>query len=80
MRGWLLVRILELVLGSLFVGQRGAVEYSVGTLVVGLTDPAQSKIVFGGAVVGILECSDNLQGRIESGVDSIFSAYPYNAR
>ena len=56
------------------------VEYSVGTLVVGLTDPAASKIVFGGALVGVLECSDDLSGRIERGVDDIFEDYPYNRR
>jgi hypothetical protein len=56
------------------------VDYTVGTLIVGLTDPAQEKVVFGGAMVGVLECSDDLTGRIQRGIESVFASYPSKGR
>jgi len=51
------------------------VVYTEGTVVVGLADPAVSKVVFGGVLQGILECSDST-GRIQAGVARIFQDYP----
>jgi len=54
------------------------VEYTVGTVVVGLADGVNretGQVVFGGAVQGVLECGDT-QARLEAGVNSIFDAYP----
>ena len=36
--------------------------YTEGTVVVGVADPKLQKVVFGGAVQGILECSADLTG------------------
>lgn len=52
------------------------IEYTVGTLVVGLADPAQEKVVFGGAAQNILECDSDVVGRIDHAVDIIFDYYP----
>jgi hypothetical protein len=54
------------------------VVYTEGTLVVGLADPAADKVVFGGVLQGVLECSSDTAGRIQSGVARIFQAYPEN--
>ncbi len=51
------------------------VEYTLGSLVVGLADPAEEKVVFGGAAQGILECGD-VNNRIVQAVDDIFDEYP----
>lgn len=53
-------------------------EYTVGTLLVATVDAATEKPVFGGVLQGILECSDELETRIESGVEEIFDDYPSN--
>jgi len=52
------------------------VTYTEGTLVVGLADPAADKVVFGGVLQGVLECSSDTAGRIQSGVARIFQDYP----
>jgi uncharacterized protein DUF4136 len=52
------------------------VTYTEGTLVVGLAQPADSKVVFGGVLQGVLECSSDTVGRIQSGVQRIFLDYP----
>jgi hypothetical protein len=52
------------------------VVYTEGTLVVGLADPAADKVVFGGVLQGVLECSSDTAGRIQSGVARIFQDYP----
>ncbi len=52
------------------------VVYTEGTLVVGLADPAAAKVVFGGVLQGVLECSSDTAGRIQSGVARIFQDYP----
>ena len=52
------------------------VVYTEGTLVVGLADPAADKVVFGGVLTGVLECSGDTAGRIQSGVARIFQDYP----
>ncbi len=51
-------------------------EYTVGTLAVALVDSSSEEPVFGGLVQGILECNDDIDGRIESGVAQIFDDYP----
>jgi hypothetical protein len=51
------------------------VAYTEGTVVVGLADPAASKVVFGGVLQGVLECGDPA-ARIQAGVARIFQDYP----
>lgn len=51
-------------------------EYTEGTLLVATIDANSHEAVFGGVVEGILECDDDLETRIESGVDEIFRDYP----
>jgi Domain of unknown function (DUF4136) len=52
-----------------------AVDYEVATVLVGLADPANEEVVFGGVVQGILECGD-VSDRLDDGVKRIFSDYP----
>jgi len=53
------------------------IEYTEGSLLVALVDAATEAPVFGGVVQGILECTDDdLQSRIEEGVEEIFEDYP----
>lgn len=53
------------------------VEYTVGSLLVATVDAATEEPVFGGIVQGILECtSEDLEDRIEDGVETIFDDYP----
>lgn len=52
------------------------VVYTEGTLVVGLADPAADRVVFGGVLQGVLECSSDTAGRIQAGVARIFTDYP----
>ena len=52
------------------------IEYTVGSLVVGLADPAEEKVVFGGVSQSILECDTDLSERIEEAVDTMFEDYP----
>jgi|SRR6187402_517003 len=52
------------------------VEYTVGSLVVGLADPSEEKVVFGGVTQTILECGGDVTQHIESAVDAIFDDYP----
>ena len=52
-------------------------EYSIGTIVVGLADPALSKVVYGGAVQGILACGEDPASRIDRNVQTIMASYPY---
>jgi len=49
----------------------------VGTVVVGLVDPALQKIVYGGAVQGVLSCGEDQASRVDAGVTTIMSNYPY---
>jgi len=51
-------------------------EYTEGTLLVATIDSGSHTAVFGGVVEGILECDDDLETRIESGVEEIFKDYP----
>lgn len=51
-------------------------RYTEGTVLVALVDSKTQKPVFGGALQGILECSDDIEGRIEAGIDRIFADYP----
>jgi hypothetical protein len=52
------------------------VDYTVGTLVVGVADPKAEKVVFGGAAKGILECRSNTYESINTAVHAIFAGYP----
>lgn len=52
-------------------------DYTVGTLLVAVVDASTEKPVFGGLVQGVLECTDDdLESRIEAGVETIFDDYP----
>lgn len=51
------------------------VTYDVGTVVVGLADEASEKVVFAGAMQGVLDCGDAVE-RIDGGVKQIFADYP----
>ncbi len=51
------------------------VDYEVATVIVGLADPADEEVVFGGAVQGVLECGDS-RDRLEAGIADIFDDYP----
>jgi hypothetical protein len=51
------------------------VDYTVGTLVVGLADPAAEKVVYGGVGRGVLECGD-VEDRIPHIVNDMFEKYP----
>lgn len=50
-------------------------SYTVGTLVVGLVDPALEKVVFGGAAKNVLDGSD-IADEINDAVEQIFDDYP----
>ena len=52
------------------------VTYTEGTIIVGLADPTLDKVVFGGVLQGVLECSSDTAGRIQAGVARIFTDYP----
>ena len=52
-----------------------AIDYQVGTVIVGLADPTGERVIFGGVMEGVLECGDVL-GRINAGLATIFSSYP----
>lgn len=51
------------------------VEYTVGVIVTGVADAAEEKVVFGGAVAGVLDCGDSSQ-RLSDGIADIFADYP----
>lgn len=51
-------------------------KYTEGTVLIALVDSETNKPVFGGVIQGVLECSDDIDGRVEAGVDQIFQAYP----
>jgi len=51
------------------------VNYTQGTLAVGLVDPDLSAVVFGGVLQGVLECG-NTSARVQAGVARIFDQYP----
>jgi hypothetical protein len=51
------------------------VDYEVATVVVGVADPVEEEVVFGGAIQGVLECGD-ADDRLDAGVKRIFEDYP----
>ena len=51
-------------------------EYEVGTVVVGLGDPAIQEVVFGGVLQGVLTGGGDAEERIQDGVAEIFDDYP----
>jgi hypothetical protein len=52
------------------------VDYSVGTVIVGLNDPKKEQVVFGGLIQGIVYGDDSAQERIDDGVAKVFDEYP----
>jgi hypothetical protein len=52
------------------------VDYTVGTLFVALVDSGNEEVVFGGFAQGVVGCSDDVEGQIETAVDAIFDKYP----
>jgi Domain of unknown function (DUF4136) len=52
------------------------VEYSVGTLVLVLGDPAEQDIPFGGLLQGVADGAGNTEERIRDGVHEMFEDYP----
>jgi len=50
-------------------------QYTEGTLLVGVAD-SDLVPVFGGLMRGVVECNDDVEGRIEDGVEAIFDDYP----
>jgi hypothetical protein len=51
-------------------------EYTVGTLVVGLVDPALEKTVFGGVAQDVVDGTTDANDDIVDAVDDIFEDYP----
>jgi len=52
------------------------VQYTVGTLLTGVADPAKQMIPFAGSAKGILDCASSTQQSIETAVSFIYSKYP----
>jgi hypothetical protein len=52
------------------------VEYTTGTVAVGLADPKEEDVVFGGVMRGIADGTANVDKRIRDGVHVIFEQYP----
>ncbi len=52
------------------------IEYTVGTVVIGLADPDIDQVVFGGVLEEVLDCPGDLDTRLRDGVDEIFDDYP----
>jgi hypothetical protein len=55
------------------------VEYSVGTLALGLADPAEERVPFGGLLQGVADGEGNAEERIRAGVHEMFKDYPETA-
>jgi hypothetical protein len=55
-------------------------EYTVGTVVIGLTDPAIEQVVFGGVMQEVLDgqSTDEITDDINDGVENVFDEYPSN--
>lgn len=51
------------------------VDYSVGTVVVGLANPNTEEVVFGGVVQGVLDCG-NTDQRLSDAISDVFDDYP----
>jgi hypothetical protein len=54
------------------------VEYSIGSMVLGLADPSMEDVVFGGLLQGVA-AGDNPEDRIRDGVHAMFKDYPVTA-
>jgi hypothetical protein len=52
------------------------VEYTVGSLFVGLADPSLEAVAFGGVLQGVVNDSGRVEDRIRSGVHAMFQQYP----
>lgn len=52
------------------------VEYTVGSLVLGLNDPKLEEVVFGGLLSGVVTGGGNAEERIRAGVHEMFEKYP----
>jgi hypothetical protein len=52
------------------------VEYTVGTVALGLADPDMEDVVFGGVVQGVADGEDDVEDRIRNGVHVMFEEYP----
>jgi hypothetical protein len=53
-------------------------EYTVGTVVLGLSDPVAEQVVFGGVIQGVLngDSTEEITNDINDGVEDIFDDYP----
>jgi hypothetical protein len=51
-------------------------QYTVGTVLMGLSDPKMKEAVFGGVLQGVVTGEGNAEQRIEAGVSEIFDSYP----
>jgi hypothetical protein len=51
-------------------------EYTVGSVVVGLADPAREEIVFGSLIQGVVDNSGNMEERISDDMEDAFDDYP----
>jgi hypothetical protein len=52
------------------------VQYTIGSVVLGVSDPEMKKIVFGGLLRGLVTGSGDAEPRIRSGVHELFKSYP----
>jgi hypothetical protein len=52
------------------------VEYTVGSLALGLADPSEEDVVFGGLLQGVADGSGDTEDRIRDGVHVMFEDYP----
>ena len=52
------------------------VDYTVGSLALGLAAPNEEEVVFGGLLQGVADGSGNTEDRIRDGVHVMFEDYP----
>lgn len=56
--------------------QPAYVEYTAGTIALGVADPALRQVVFGGVIRGVLDYTDDVEDRINDDVARVFDSYP----
>lgn len=51
-------------------------EYTVGSIFVGLADPEEEQVVFGGLIEGVVDGDGDTEERIQDDVEEVFDDYP----